>query len=81
MLSSLLPPEVAVAEVFGDPEDAVLLPGEEAVIARAVEKRQREYTTTRHLARTALAEWGSRRSRSGPAGTGSRCGRPGSWGA
>ncbi|WP_194926637.1 4'-phosphopantetheinyl transferase family protein [Catenulispora pinisilvae] len=58
MLSSLLPPEVAVAEVFGDPEDAVLLPGEEAVIARAVEKRQREYTTTRHLARTALAQLG-----------------------
>ena len=58
MLSSLLPPEVAVEECFGDPEDAVLMPGEEAVIARAVEKRRLEYITTRHLARNALARLG-----------------------
>ena len=58
MLASLLPPEVAVEEIFGDPEDAVLLPGEEAVVARAVEKRRLEYTTTRHLARTALGRLG-----------------------
>ncbi|ACU70776.1 4'-phosphopantetheinyl transferase [Catenulispora acidiphila DSM 44928] len=58
MLASLLPPEVAVEEVFGDPEDAVLLPGEEAVVARAVEKRRLEYTTTRHLARVALGRLG-----------------------
>lgn len=58
MLASLLPPEVAVEESFGDPEDAVLLPGEEAVVARAVEKRRLEYTTTRHLARTALGRLG-----------------------
>ena len=58
MLASLLPPEVAVEEVFGDPEDAALMPGEEAVIARAVDKRRLEYTTTRHLARTALGRLG-----------------------
>lgn len=58
MLANLLPPEVAVEEVFGDPEDAVLLPGEEAVIARAVDKRRLEYTTTRHLARIALGRLG-----------------------
>jgi 4'-phosphopantetheinyl transferase EntD len=58
VLASLLPPEVAVEEVFGDPEDAVLLPGEEAVVARAVDKRRREYTTTRHLARAALSRLG-----------------------
>ena len=58
MLSSLLPPEVEVEECFGDPEDAVLMPGEEAVIARAVDKRRMEYITTRHLARTALVRLG-----------------------
>ena len=58
MLSSLLPPEVEVEECFGDPEDAVLMPGEEAVIARAVDKRRLEYITTRHLARTALGRLG-----------------------
>ena len=58
MLASLLPPEVQVEECFGDPEEAVLMPGEEAVIARAVEKRRLEYITTRHLARTALARLG-----------------------
>jgi 4'-phosphopantetheinyl transferase EntD len=58
MLSSLLPPEVEVEECFGDPEDAVLMPGEEAVIARAVDKRRLEYITTRHLARTALTRLG-----------------------
>jgi 4'-phosphopantetheinyl transferase EntD len=58
VLSSLLPAEVAVAEAFGDPEDAVLFPGEEAVIERAVAKRRREYITTRHCARLALARLG-----------------------
>jgi 4'-phosphopantetheinyl transferase EntD len=58
VLASLLPPEVAVEEIFGDPEDAVLLPSEEAVIARAVDKRRLEYTTTRHLARIALGRLG-----------------------
>ncbi|MEY9890426.1 4'-phosphopantetheinyl transferase EntD [Catenulispora sp. MAP12-49] len=58
MLANLLPPEVAVEEIFGDPEDAVLLPGEEAIVARAVDKRRLEYTTTRHLARIALARLG-----------------------
>jgi 4'-phosphopantetheinyl transferase EntD len=58
VLANLLPPEVAVEEIFGDPEDAVLLPGEEAIVARAVDKRRLEYTTTRHLARIALARLG-----------------------
>jgi enterobactin synthetase component D / holo-[acyl-carrier protein] synthase len=58
VLSDLLPPDVAVEECFGDPEDAALMPGEESVIARAVEKRRLEYITTRHLARGALARLG-----------------------
>jgi len=58
VLSRLLPAEVAVAEVFDDPEDAVLFPGEEAAIARAVPTRRREYITTRHCARIALSRLG-----------------------
>ncbi|NUR63823.1 MAG: 4'-phosphopantetheinyl transferase superfamily protein [Catenulispora sp.] len=58
MLSSLLPAEVAVAETFDDPSDAVLFPEEEAAIARAVEKRRREYITARHCARLAMARLG-----------------------
>jgi 4'-phosphopantetheinyl transferase EntD len=58
VLSSLLPAEVAVAETFGDPDDAALFAGEEAAIARAVDKRRREYITTRHCARLAMARLG-----------------------
>ncbi|GAA2055698.1 4'-phosphopantetheinyl transferase superfamily protein [Catenulispora yoronensis] len=58
MLSSVLPAEVAVAEAFDDPEDAVLFPGEEAAISRAVAKRRREYITTRHCARLAMVRLG-----------------------
>ena len=58
MLSTLLPAEVAVVEAFDDPEDAVLFPGEEAAIARAVPKRRREYTTARHCARLAMLRLG-----------------------
>jgi 4'-phosphopantetheinyl transferase EntD len=54
MMRNLLPPGVHVAESFGDVLTAVLLPEEEPAIARAVEKRRREYTTVRHLARRAL---------------------------
>jgi 4'-phosphopantetheinyl transferase EntD len=35
-----------------------LFPEEEAAVARAVDKRRREYTTVRHCARRALAELG-----------------------
>ncbi|MET8578239.1 4'-phosphopantetheinyl transferase superfamily protein [Streptomyces sp. NPDC005012] len=55
MMRDLLPPTVHVAETFGDPPGAVLLPEEEAAVARAVAKRRQEYTTVRHLARRALA--------------------------
>ncbi|WP_151770124.1 4'-phosphopantetheinyl transferase family protein [Streptomyces abyssomicinicus] len=54
MMRDLLPPAVHLAESFGDLPEAVLLPEEEPAIARAVEKRRREYTTVRHLARRAL---------------------------
>jgi 4'-phosphopantetheinyl transferase EntD len=58
VIEEILPPPVASVEAFGDLPDAVLLPGEEAVVAAAVEKRRREFTTVRVCARAALAKIG-----------------------
>jgi 4'-phosphopantetheinyl transferase EntD len=58
MIEELLPDVVASAELFDDPVDLVPHPGEEALIARAVDKRRKEFVTARHCARTALAELG-----------------------
>jgi 4'-phosphopantetheinyl transferase EntD len=58
MIEELLPPPVAAVETFVDPSDAALYPAEEAVIARAVDKRRREFTSARLCARTALARIG-----------------------
>lgn len=57
MIHEILPAHVVAVEAFDDPE-AVLLPDEHAVIARASEKRRREFTTVRHCARQALAALG-----------------------
>jgi 4'-phosphopantetheinyl transferase EntD len=58
VLEKIVPPAVAVAEEFGDPAEATLFPAEAAVIARAVDKRRREFTTARYCARRAMAELG-----------------------
>jgi 4'-phosphopantetheinyl transferase EntD len=58
MIGEILPPEVAVEEAFGDMLDVALFPDEEAVIAKAVDKRRREFTTARACARAALAKLG-----------------------
>ncbi len=58
MLEELLPPGVAVEATRGDILDEPLFPVEEAAIARAVEKRRREFTTGRACARRALARLG-----------------------
>ncbi|MET9070167.1 4'-phosphopantetheinyl transferase family protein [Streptosporangium sandarakinum] len=58
MIGEILPSWVASAEAFADPPDARLFPEEEAVIARSVERRRREFTTARHCARRALARLG-----------------------
>ena len=42
----------------GDAPEATLLPPEEALVARAVEKRRRDFATGRHCARRALAHLG-----------------------
>jgi 4'-phosphopantetheinyl transferase EntD len=53
-----VPPSVAVSETFLDLPDVSLFPEEAAVIARAVEKRRREFATARGCARAALAKLG-----------------------
>lgn len=58
MIETILPAEAATAEAFDDPPGLTLFPEEEAVIARAVGKRRREFTTTRACARTALGRLG-----------------------
>ncbi|MFB7277930.1 4'-phosphopantetheinyl transferase [Streptomyces hydrogenans] len=55
MIHELLPSWVSAAEAFGDPPEARLHPAEEAVVARAVPSRRREFTTVRHCAARALA--------------------------
>lgn len=58
MIGDILPPPVAAEEAFGDLPGTVLFAEEEAVIARAVDKRRREFTTARACARTALGKLG-----------------------
>jgi 4'-phosphopantetheinyl transferase EntD len=58
MIEQILPPAVASAESFDDPPGAVLYPEEQALVARAVDKRRREFTTARTCARRAMAALG-----------------------
>ena len=58
MISEILPAGVECAEAFGDPPEAALFPAEEALLARAVQKRRREFATGRHCARSALGALG-----------------------
>jgi 4'-phosphopantetheinyl transferase EntD len=58
MIGEILPPWVTVAEMSDDAPEDTLFPEEEPLIARAVEKRRREFITGRHCARTALARLG-----------------------
>ena len=58
MIESLLPDSVQVASALGDPPGPPLFPEEQALVAKAVEKRRREFTTGRRLAREALSRLG-----------------------
>ena len=58
MLAELLPPDVVAAEIFGDDPDAYLLPAEQHLVAKSVEKRRREVTNARTCARRAMAQLG-----------------------
>jgi 4'-phosphopantetheinyl transferase EntD len=56
-METIVPPCVAVVDTFGDVE-AELYPEEQAAVARAVDKRRREFTTVRACARQAMARLG-----------------------
>jgi 4'-phosphopantetheinyl transferase EntD len=58
MIERLLPTGVVSAYRRDDPADAVLLPAEDILMARAVPRRRAEFTTVRHCARLALASLG-----------------------
>lgn len=58
MIEELFPDGVAVVDALSDPPEAVLFPEEEALLARAVQKRRLEFTTVRHCARAALSRLG-----------------------
>jgi 4'-phosphopantetheinyl transferase EntD len=58
MIADILPPGVAAEEAFADLPDVMLFPDEQAVIARAVERRRTEFATGRACARAALAKLG-----------------------
>ncbi|GAB1818060.1 4'-phosphopantetheinyl transferase family protein [Herbidospora sp. RD11066] len=54
MIEQILPPFVKAADTVDDRLGAPLFPEEEAVIAAAVDKRRREFTTARACARLAM---------------------------
>ncbi|GLY98687.1 4'-phosphopantetheinyl transferase superfamily protein [Actinoplanes sp. NBRC 103695] len=58
MIERLLPPAVAVVEAHADLPGEQVFPGEEELVARAVESRRREVVTARRCAREALATFG-----------------------
>lgn len=60
MIGSILPTAVATAAAYDDaarPDDR-LFPAEQELITQAVDRRRREFTTVRHLARRALRQLG-----------------------
>ena len=58
MIADLLPAEVAAEDILGFDPTAELLPEEQDLVARAVEKRRLEVTNVRTAARRALARIG-----------------------
>lgn len=61
LLARLLPHDASCAETREDHVPEVLHPSEEAVIARAVQKRRVEFTAVRHCARVAMDRMGIER--------------------
>jgi 4'-phosphopantetheinyl transferase EntD len=57
LLGHLVPATVAAVEAFADTDGARPHPEEEPLIARAVERRRREFITARACARSALRRW------------------------
>ncbi len=57
MITDILPEAVSAVDTFADHE-VELFPEEEELVAKAVDKRRKEFTTGRHCARTALGRLG-----------------------
>ncbi|WP_053744796.1 hypothetical protein [Streptomyces sp. NRRL WC-3618] len=58
LLARIVPEDVVCYELLGDPDGIVLHPDEQALIARSVESRRREFATGRHCAHRALEDLG-----------------------
>lgn len=58
MIEELLTDDTVGVETYGDEEHPPLYPEEEAVVARAVDKRRREFTAVRSCARRAMEKLG-----------------------
>lgn len=58
MIEKLLPSGVAAVEAFTDPPGLEPMAAEAPLIAKAVDKRRREFTTARHCARQAMTRIG-----------------------
>jgi enterobactin synthetase component D / holo-[acyl-carrier protein] synthase len=58
VIEALLPPAVVTVEAFDDVPGEAPFPGEEDLIAKAVETRRREFITARRCARAALRTFG-----------------------
>jgi 4'-phosphopantetheinyl transferase EntD len=69
VIDEILPAVAVAAEARGDRVEDRLFPEEEAIVARAVEKRRREFATGRACARQALTQLGLP---PGPIATGER---------
>lgn len=58
MIESILPDGVVAAELFEDPPGLTPHPLEAPLVAKAVDKRKREFTSARHCARVAMGKLG-----------------------
>ncbi|MES5818180.1 4'-phosphopantetheinyl transferase superfamily protein [Streptomyces sp. RG80] len=58
MIEELLPDSVVAVETYGDDGSATLYPEEAAVVARAADKRRREFAAVRACARRAMEKLG-----------------------
>lgn len=58
LITRIVPDGVAAAELFADPPGLQAHPQEEALIARSVDKRRREFVGARHCARQAMRSLG-----------------------
>ncbi|MGX7731291.1 4'-phosphopantetheinyl transferase Npt [Rhodococcus sp. 2H158] len=58
LITRILPDGIAAAELFEDPPGLRPHPQEEALVARAVDKRRREFAGARHCARLAMRQLG-----------------------